>query len=254
MSLSGTRKTQAFYDRYWPANVPDYRRTREHVFSLLPEGASLETALDAGTGTGVCSLALSERADWAVGVDISGGSLQSAQNLAGQVARFNAAFSQGDLQDLPFADNTFDLVHSWGVVDHTVDPRRTMRELARVLRPGGHLIIAVYLKTWLTPLHELSRYVCLYTPYFPRRAFIRGIGSFVRLLERRQPMINVRDDNIHIEAQAEDWFFAPVKHFFTIEEMHEIYTDLGLSFEVLVDRTGRFKSSSDFIVRGQKPE
>ena len=65
-------------------------------------------------------------------------------------------------------------------------------------------------------------------------------------------MINLRDDNTSVEAQAEDWFFAPVKHFFSLDEMRQIYADLGLSFEVLAERTGRFRSSSDFIVRGQK--
>jgi len=252
VSETGTRRTQAFYDGYWPQNVPDYRRTREHVFSLLPEG-SFERALDAGAGTGVCSLALAERARTLVGVDISGGSLAVARRLAADSGQANAYFTQGDLQRLPFADRTFDLAFSWGVVDHTVNPRQTMAELARTLRPGGWLIVAVYLKTWLTPLHELSRAVCLHTPFFPRRAFIHAIGAFVRFLERRRRrMTNLRDDNVSVEAQAEDWFFAPVKHFFTIDEMRRIYSNLGLTFEVLAERTGRFRSSSDFIVRGQK--
>jgi ubiquinone/menaquinone biosynthesis C-methylase UbiE len=247
----GAKETQVFYDGYWPENVPNYHRTREHVFSLLPN-LPIGQALDAGAGTGVCSLALAERAHVVIGVDISGGSLKVAQRLASESRCRNAAFSQGNLQRLPFNDETFDLVYSWGVVDHTVNPQQTMDELVRVLRPGGHLIVAVYLKTWLTPLHELSRYVCLYTPFFPRRLFIRSIGKFVRFLERRRNMVNVRDDNINIEAQAEDWFFAPVKHFFSVDEMHKMYTNLGLNFEVLVERTGRFKSTSDFIVRGQK--
>ena len=245
------RETQAFYDSYWPSNVPIYERTREHVFSLLPD-VPMERALDAGAGTGVCTLALAERARVAIGVDLSAGSLRTAHQLAAQAGRTNTAFSQGNIQRLPFDDQTFDLVYSWGVVDHAVDPRQAMGELARVLRPGGTLIVAVYLKTWLTPLHELSRYVCLRTPLFPRKWFIHAIGQFVRLLERRRDLTNVRDDNVNVEAQAEDWFFAPVKHFFSIGEMRQIYQDLGLSFEVLVERTGRFKSSSDFIARGQK--
>ncbi|HYB74032.1 MAG TPA: hypothetical protein VED18_11730 [Candidatus Sulfotelmatobacter sp.] len=50
-----------FYDGYWPANVPDFRRTREHILGLFPE-RSFGRALDAGCGTGVCSLALAGRA------------------------------------------------------------------------------------------------------------------------------------------------------------------------------------------------
>ena len=247
----GARETRSFYDSYWPDNVPDYKRTREHVFSLLPD-VPMDCALDAGAGSGVCTLALAERARLAIGIDLSGGSLQTARHLASEMDRTNAVFSQGDLQRLPFDDETFDLVYSWGVVDHTVNPQQTMDELVRVLRPGGHLIIAVYLKTWLTPIHELSRYTCLYTPFFPRRLFIRAIGEFVRFLEQRRDMINVRDDNTSVEAQAEDWFFAPVKHFFSIDEMRQMYTELGMSFEVVVERTGRFQSSSDFIVRRQR--
>lgn len=248
----GARNTQAFYDSYWPDNVPNYERTREHVFSLLPD-VPIDYALDAGAGTGVCTLALAERSCAAIGVDLSGGSLRTARELAAKAGRTNATFSQGDLLQLPFDDNTFDLVYSWGVVDHVVAPRQALKELVRVLCPGGYLIVAVYLRTWLTPLHELSRYICLHAPFFPRRWFIRAIGDFVRFLEKRRTMVNVRDDNINVEAQAEDWFFAPVKHFFSIDEMRQIYSDLGLSFEVLVERTGRFRSSSDFIVRGQKP-
>jgi 2-polyprenyl-6-hydroxyphenyl methylase/3-demethylubiquinone-9 3-methyltransferase len=247
----GSRKTQAFYDQYWPQNVPDYRRTREHVLSLLPDSA-IDQALDAGTGTGVCSLALAEHTRIVVGLDISGGSLQVAERLASEIGCENVTFSQGDLQGIPFCDGAFDLVFSWGVVDHTVDPQRTLRELARVLHPGGYLIVAVYLKTWLTPLHELSRFVCLHTPFFPRHLFIRSIARFIHFLDRNLEMVNLRDDNVSIEAQVEDWFFAPVKHFFSIEEMCQMYTDLGLSFEVLAERTGRFQSSSDFIVRGHK--
>lgn len=247
----GTRETQAFYDSYWPCHVPHYERTREHVSSLLPD-ALIDCALDAGAGSGVCALALAERAHTVIGIDVSGGSLRTAYRLASKVGRTNVAFSQGDLQRLPVSDQTFDLVYSWGVVDHVVAPFQAMRELARVLRPGGYLIVAVYLKTWLTPLHELARYVCLRLPGFARKLLIRASGGLVRFLEKKCDLINARDDNVNVEAQAEDWFFAPVKHFFSIDEMRRIYTDLGLSFEVLVERTGRFKSSSDFIVRGQR--
>ncbi len=52
MTNAAEARTREFYDGYWPANVPDFRRTREHIIALLPDG-SFERALDAGCGTEV---------------------------------------------------------------------------------------------------------------------------------------------------------------------------------------------------------
>src|SRR5947208_133956 len=141
-----THKTKGFYDTYWPANVPDYRKTREHVRAVVPPG-EYRRAFDGGCGTGVCSLALSEMADEVVGFDISSGSLGTAEGLAHRLGITNIQFNQGSLLDIPFPDNSFDLVWSWGVIHHTVNPVRALDELVRILQPGGTLVLAVYLKT-----------------------------------------------------------------------------------------------------------
>lgn len=49
-----------------------------------------------------------------------------------------------DAEDLPFPDNSFDLVYSWGVLHHTPDTARAFREVRRVLRPGGAVRIMIY--------------------------------------------------------------------------------------------------------------
>lgn len=46
-------------------------------------------------------------------------------------------FFVGDAQDLPFADNTFDAVVNYGIIHHVLDWRRCIREISRVLKPGG---------------------------------------------------------------------------------------------------------------------
>ena len=77
-------------------------------------------------GTGVCSLALSELADEVVGFDLSSGSLKTAEGLAQNLGITNIAFKQGSLLKIPFADNSFDLAFSWGVIHHTVNPVRAL--------------------------------------------------------------------------------------------------------------------------------
>ena len=84
MQREKTRKTRIFYNRYRRQNEPDYRRTREHIFSLSPD-SSIKQALDAGAGTGVCSRALAEQARALVGVNASGGSLRVAWELASEI-------------------------------------------------------------------------------------------------------------------------------------------------------------------------
>ena len=238
--------TRAFYDTYWPRNVPDPARTAEHVRAIVPPGP-FRRALDAGCGTGVRSLALAERSRQVVGLDLSLGSLRTAR-------RFQPRLCQASLLQAPLADRSFDLVFCWGVIHHTSDPIRALDELVRVLEPGGTLVLAVYLRTWLTPLHELARWVCLRLPRAWRPVVVVGLAGLVRARARLSPLATARDDNPLIESQVEDWFFVPEKHFFSLEQMARLFAERGLSFELLDAHTGRFRSSSNFVVRGWLPQ
>ena len=63
---------------------------------------------------------------------------------------------QADAEELPFQTASFDFVYSWGVIHHTEDPERAVRELVRVARPGAEICMMVYnrrslvgLQTWI---------------------------------------------------------------------------------------------------------
>ncbi|MFT3892216.1 MAG: class I SAM-dependent methyltransferase [Anaerolineales bacterium] len=72
--------------------------------------------------------------------------------------------SQGDAEQLPFAGNAFDLIVSLGVLHHTADTAGSIREVYRLLKPGGRAIIMLYRsgnpKWWMTSfLRAISRFI-----------------------------------------------------------------------------------------------
>ena len=110
-----------------------FRRICELVRAQLP----CEAFLDAGCGDGRYLAALDpELPARRAGTDIAERILETAR------ARVEADFRQANLEALPFEDGAFDLVLCSQVIEHVLNPQTAVAELARVLRPGGTLVIS----------------------------------------------------------------------------------------------------------------
>lgn len=101
--------------------------------------------LDAGIGTGAMSAAFADSYAGPIaltGIDVSVDMLKQAKQHLNH-SQLSARFLQADVNGLPFADNTFDVILVAHVLEHMADPRQSLAELHRVLRPGGTLIACV---------------------------------------------------------------------------------------------------------------
>jgi ubiquinone/menaquinone biosynthesis C-methylase UbiE len=116
---------------------------RKALAELQP--AAGDRVLDVACGAGALVIEVAPRVERAVGVDLSDGMLKIARSrlLAAEEDRpfANVEFLQGPSDALPFADGSFTALVCTTALHHFPDPQRSIDEMARVLEPGGRLVI-----------------------------------------------------------------------------------------------------------------
>jgi demethylmenaquinone methyltransferase/2-methoxy-6-polyprenyl-1,4-benzoquinol methylase len=101
-----------------------------------------ERILDLAAGTGTSSMAFVPSGAHVVAADFSRGMIEEGRRRHGNVP--NLEFVQADATDLPFADGEFDAVTMSFGLRNVIDPRRALRELRRVTRPGGRIVVCEF--------------------------------------------------------------------------------------------------------------
>jgi SAM-dependent methyltransferase len=137
--------TFALYDEAEFDEFIEPFRERLQANGIDPNVFRDKRCLDAGCGGGRASVMMAQAgAREVVGFDLSERNVQTATARAAARGLDNCTFVQGSLLDIPFADESFDLVWCNGVLHHTDDPDRGLQEITRVLRLEGELWLYLY--------------------------------------------------------------------------------------------------------------
>ncbi|MFQ5601673.1 MAG: class I SAM-dependent methyltransferase [bacterium] len=141
--------TKGFFE-----DLDEYRFDKLHYLTEVVDFNKYrgKKILEVGCGVGIDLVRFARCGAEVTGVDLAEMSMELArknfqhQGLAG-------TFMEGNGEDLQFDDNHFDMVYAHGVIQYTANARKMVKELHRVVRPGGEVIMMVYNRnSWLNLL------------------------------------------------------------------------------------------------------
>jgi SAM-dependent methyltransferase len=149
-AITATRQgTATMQGDLWSTRAREYAELLEVKFRPLyesvlqrPEVAGVGASLDVGCGPGLAAQVFAQRIANVSGIDASAAFIAIArQRLPGR------DFREGEMETLPHADASFDLVTGFNAFQYAASPRNALAEARRVLRPDGTIVIA----TWGLP-------------------------------------------------------------------------------------------------------
>ncbi len=144
-----------------------WRTAENSAAYLLPALEPGQRLLDVGCGPGTLTIGLAGRVapGEVIGVDRSDAVVELARDEARRAGAQNVSFTTGDAYALPFEDDSMDVAHAHQLLQHLTDPVAALRELRRVVRPGGLVAVrdADYAgMTWFPQDPALDEWSALY--------------------------------------------------------------------------------------------
>ena len=215
---------RAFYSvspfpNYPPHDSLGWLRARSERSALLrsldeaiPRDASV---LDLGCGTGQAALFLASSGRSVIGADLTRASLELAASAARRYGIDSALFVETDLLKPGLRAGAFDVVHCAGVLHHTADPAASFAAAARLVRPGGVLLVGLY--------NLFAR-----VPHRARRLLARLTGDRSLPLD---PVLRERNaEPARREAWLRDQYLHPVEQSHTVAELRHWFQSNGFEW------------------------
>jgi ubiquinone/menaquinone biosynthesis C-methylase UbiE len=102
-----------------------------------------QRVLEIGVGAGTDFVNFARNGAELIGIDLTEAGIEHARHRL-ELEGLSADLRVASGEELPFEDNSVDLVYSWGVIHHAQSPETVVREIRRVLRPGGQVTAMLY--------------------------------------------------------------------------------------------------------------
>jgi len=150
------------YSREWFERVEEHRYAVEpfiHAHAQFPRYHG-KKMLEVGVGAGTDHLQWARAGADCYGVDLTDAAIETTRaHLA--VYGFTSHLTRIDAERLPFEDDFFDVVYSWGVIHHSESPERIVSEIGRVLKPGGTFLGMMYNRRSVVSVRMWARHALL---------------------------------------------------------------------------------------------
>jgi ubiquinone/menaquinone biosynthesis C-methylase UbiE len=140
-------------------------RIRYELEPCIPEFADFQNSggkrvLEIGVGLGADHQQFAQSGANLFGIDLTEKAIEHTRSRLTSLG-LQSQLSVGDAEALPFSDESFDLVYSWGVLHHSPDTAQAIREVHRVLVPGGTARVMIYHRWSMIGLMLWIRYALL---------------------------------------------------------------------------------------------
>ena len=143
-----------WYEKTSRKDLPEFDKLAERLRARLPEGGDM---LEVAPGPGFLAIAMARGGKFRVtGLDISKTFVELARKNAAE-AGARVEFREGNASEMPFPENRFDLLVCRAAFKNFSEPERALKEMRRVLRPGGTGVIIDLRRD--VPMTEIKRYV-----------------------------------------------------------------------------------------------
>ncbi|GAB6180517.1 hypothetical protein JCM14036_18360 [Desulfotomaculum defluvii] len=190
------------------------RIEREILLSTFYEANCIEPVLDVGCGTGNNSLLLARKGFSTTGVDMSEKMLHIARYKAAKES-INVKFMQANASQLPFSDQSFATVICFLMLEFSEDPELVIKEIYRVLRPQGYLILAF--------LNRYSPWTMLRKLRAKRKP---SVYSQARFLGSNEVALLLRNAGFTDETWQRAIYFPPI-NYPVLLKFYRVFESLG---------------------------
>lgn len=166
-----------FYDVAESLNGEVYREMLGQTRRLIPRGAAV---LDCAAGTGALTIAAADRAGSVLCTDTSAEMLSVARKKIKRRRLDNVSFARRNIFHLEDADNTYDVVIAGNVLHLLLNPENAVKEMRRVAKPGGKLLLPTFMLKDKNMLSEKLLEIYQKLGFIPSSEF--NPNSYVQML------------------------------------------------------------------------